>query len=105
MTTASDDPIRIKVERVLRAVVGATVVAPVTVVTAVPRCMVRRLSGVCHRLGEPARIVRSVFDLVGGGAVRPVVAPEDAPAPDEPAAPLRLVPPDAPPPPAGATTP
>src|SRR4051812_26823793 len=95
MTTATDDPIRTEVERVLRAVVGVTVVAPFAVATAVPRCMVRHLSGVCQRLGEPARIVLSVFDLVGAGAGRPVIAPDVPGAPNEPAAPLRLVPDDA----------
>jgi hypothetical protein len=87
MTSSTSDPIQAEVERVLRM----AVTLPFTVATAVPRCVARRLGTVCERLGEPARIVRSLFDLVGAGGVRAVVEPVEAPAPDEPAVPLRLV--------------
>jgi hypothetical protein len=87
MTTTTDDPIQAEVERVLRL----AVTLPFTVATAVPRCVVRRLGAVCDRLGEPARIVRSLVDLVSAGGVRAVVEPDETPATDEPAVPLRLV--------------
>ena len=87
MTTATDDPIRIEVERVLRVVVDATVVAPMAAATVVPRCLARRACALCHRLGEPVRVVRSLLDLVGTGPVRGVISQDDAPAAGEPAAP------------------
>jgi hypothetical protein len=92
MTTATSDPVQAEVERVLRM----AVTLPFTVATAVPRCLARRLGGLCDRLGEPARIVRSLVDLVGAGGVRAVVEPDIDPAADEPAVPLRLVTDDAP---------
>ncbi len=88
MATVTDDPIRAEVERVLHVLVSATVVTPMAVATAVPRCLVRRVCALRHRLGEPARVARSLLDLVGAGPARGVIAPDDAPAPaaDEPAA-------------------
>ena len=86
MTTATDDPIRAEVERVLHVLVAATVTAPIAVVTAGPRCLVRQACALRRRLGEPARVARSLLDLVGAGPVRGVIAPDDAPAADEPAA-------------------
>ena len=79
MSSVTDDPIRSEVERVLRSIVDRTVVAPVTAITAVPRCLARRCARVHRQLGEPARIVRSLFDLVGTGGVRGIVTPDDAP--------------------------
>jgi|SRR5215216_2761020 hypothetical protein len=87
MTTATEDPIRTEVERVLRVLVDATVVAPMTAATAVPRCLLRRACALRRRLGEPARVVRSLLDLVSAGPVRGVISQDDAPAADEPAAP------------------
>jgi hypothetical protein len=86
MTTATADPIRAEVERVLHVLVNATVVMPLTAVTFVPRCLVRRACALCRRLGEPARVARSLVDLVGAGSARGVIAPDDAPEPREPAA-------------------
>jgi hypothetical protein len=86
MTTATDDPIRAEVERVLHVIVAATVTGPVLAVTAVPRCLVRRACALRRRLGEPARVARSLFDLVGAGPVHGVISQDDAPAADEPAA-------------------
>jgi hypothetical protein len=96
MTTATNDPIQAEVERVLRAVMNATVVVPFAAVTAVPRCLTRRACALRRRLGEPARIARSLLDLVGAGSIRAVVEPDDAPAPDAPVVPLRVVPEPAP---------
>jgi hypothetical protein len=91
MTTATDDPIRTEVERVLHVLVDATVVAPMAAATAVtaavPRCLARRAGALRRRLGEPARVARSLLDLVGAGSARGVIAPDDAPEPGEPAAP------------------
>ena len=87
MTTATGDPIRTEVERVLHLLVDATVVAPLTAVTAVPRCLVRRACALRRRLGEPARVARSLLDLVGAGSAHGVIAPDDAPDPHEPAVP------------------
>jgi hypothetical protein len=85
MTTATDDPIRAEVERVLRVLVAATVTAPMTAATAVPRCLVQRACSLRRRFGEPARVARSLLDLVGGGPVRGVISRDDAPTADEPA--------------------
>jgi hypothetical protein len=85
MATASDDPIRAEVERVLHAIVNVTVVAPVRIATAVPRCLLRRASRF-GPLAEPVRVARSVVDVLGAGGTAGVVAPDDAPAPDEPVA-------------------
>jgi hypothetical protein len=87
MTTATHDPIRTEVERVLHLLLDATVVAPMAAATAVPRCLLRRACSLCRRLGEPARVARSLLDLVGAGPARGVIAPDDAPEPDEPAVP------------------
>src|SRR4051812_49473946 len=86
MTTATEDPIRTEVERVLRVLVEATVAVPLAAATAVPRCLVRRACALRRRLCEPARVARSLLDLVGAGAVRGVISQDDAPAADEPAA-------------------
>jgi hypothetical protein len=83
MAPPAEDPIRAEVERVLHAVVDVTVRTPVRIATAVPRCVLRRAARF-GPLAEPVRVVRSIVDLVGGGA-RGVVTPDDAPAPDEPA--------------------
>jgi hypothetical protein len=92
MANTAPDPIQTQVERVLRTIVVAPIVVPLAVVTFVPRCLLRQVGGICRRLGEPARVVRALIDLVGAGSVRSVVEPDDAPQPDEPAAPgLRLV--------------
>jgi hypothetical protein len=88
MAAAPDDPVRAEVERVLHLLVAATVTTPLTIAAAVPRCLARRASALRDRLGEPARVARSVLDLVGAGPVRGVLAPDDAPSPDEPATPL-----------------
>lgn len=86
MATPADDPIRAEVERVLHAAFDLTVRTPVRIATAVPRCMLRRAARI-GAFAEPVRIVRSVVDLMGAGtAGRGVVAADDAPAPDEPAA-------------------
>ena len=99
MAPTSDDPIRAEVERALHAVVDLTVMMPLRVATAVPRCVLRRATR-RGPLAEPARVLRSLVDLVGAGATgRGVVAPDDAPAPDEPARPIAVV---APAPVAGA---
>jgi hypothetical protein len=92
MATVTEDPIRAEVERVLHAVVDAAVAAPAAAVTALPRCVARQVGALQRRLGEPARVLRSLFDLVGAGSARAVVEPDDAPAPSEPAVELRLVP-------------
>jgi hypothetical protein len=83
MATPADDPIRQEVERVLQAIVGVTVVAPVRLATAVPRCVLRRVAR-CGPLVEPLRVVRSLVDLAGAGlGARGVVSPDDAPLPRE----------------------
>ena len=83
MAPTADDPIRADVERALHAVVELTVMVPFRVATAVPRCVLRRAAR--HGpLAEPIRVLRSIVDLAGAGG-RGVVAPDDAPAPDEPA--------------------
>jgi hypothetical protein len=83
MAPPTDDPIRAEVERVLHALVNLTVVVPMRVATAVPRCILRRATR-GGPLAEPMRIVRSLVDLAGaGGGVRGVVAPDDAPMPTE----------------------
>jgi hypothetical protein len=96
MTTATDDPIRAEVERVLHAILGATVAVPIAAVTAVPRCLARRACALRRRLGEPARVARSLLDLVGAGPIQSVISQDDSPAPDEPAVALRVVPDPAP---------
>jgi hypothetical protein len=85
MSSVTDDPIRSEVERVLRSIVDCTVVAPIAAFTAVPRCLARRCAAVHRRLGEPARVVRSLFELVATGGVRGIVTPDDAPTPGAPA--------------------
>jgi hypothetical protein len=84
MARTSDDPIRAEVERALHAVVDLTVVLPLRVATAVPRCVLRRAAR-SGPLAEPVRVLRSLLELAGGAGGRGVVAPDDAPAPDEPA--------------------
>lgn len=92
MATTAQDPTQAQVERVLRAIVLAPITVPLALVTFVPRCVLRQVGGICRRLGEPARVVRGLIDLVGAGSVRSVVEPDDIPPPDEPAATgLRLV--------------
>ena len=84
MATTAHDPIRADVERILHAVVDLTIVLPLRVATAVPRCVLRRAAR--GPLAEPVRIVRSIVDLVGSSTgARGVVAPDDAPVPAEPA--------------------
>ena len=84
MATPSDDPIRAEVERVLTAIVNLTVVTPVRIATAVPRCLFRRAARF-RPLAEPVRVLRSVVDVLGAGVgTTGVVAPDDAPAPAEP---------------------
>ena len=83
----TDDPIRAEVERVLHAIVEATIAAPVNALTAARRCVVRRVSAVGDRLAQPARLVRSLFDLAAG--------PPPRPAPVAPAAAARAHPPHA----------
>ena len=85
VTSSADDPIRADVERVLHAVIDATVRGPARLVTAVPRCVLRRAAAF-GPLAEPARVVRSIVDLVAAGGQRGVIDVDDAPAPDEPAA-------------------
>jgi hypothetical protein len=68
MAAANDDPIRAEVERVLTAIVGATLTVPFAIVTFVPRCMLRQAAAVRRRLSEPANVVRTLIDLVGGAA-------------------------------------
>ena len=83
MAPPADDPIRAEVERVLHAVVTATVVMPLRVATAVPRCLLRRMAR-AGPLAEPARVVRSLVDLAGAGVgTRGVIAPDDVPTPAE----------------------
>jgi hypothetical protein len=84
VASSAEDPIRADVERVLHAVVDATVRAHVRLATAVPRCVLRRAAGF-GPLAEPVRVVRSIVDLVAAGGQRGVIAPDDTPAPDEPA--------------------
>jgi hypothetical protein len=84
VASLAEDPIRAEVERVLHAVVVATVRAPARLATAVPRCVLRRAAGF-GPLAEPVRVVRSIVDLVASGGQRGVIDPDDAPAPDEPA--------------------
>lgn len=84
MASTAKDPVRAEVERVLHAVVDATVRAPVRLATAVPRCLLRRAASL-GPLAEPVRVVRSIVGLAAAGGGRGVVGPDDAPAPDEPA--------------------
>lgn len=86
MASTAKDPVRAEVERVLHAVVDATVRAPVRLATAVPRCLLRRAASL-GPLAEPVRVVRSIVGLAAAGGGRGVVGPDDAPAPDEPATP------------------
>ena len=85
-TTTADDPIREEVERVLHALVDATTIVPravLSVVTAVPRCVLRRACRLRRQLAEPVRIARSFLDLAGAGSARGVIEPDDAPVPGE----------------------
>jgi hypothetical protein len=83
MPPRTDDPIRAEVERVLHALLTATVVVPMRVATAVPRCVLRRLAR-SGPLAEPVRVVRSLVDLAGAGVgARGVIAPDDALTPSE----------------------
>ena len=61
-----------------------------------PRCLARQACALRRRLGEPARVARSLLDLVGGGPIREMISQDDSPAPDEPVAALRVVPDRAP---------
>lgn len=83
MAAPSDDPIRAEVERVLHAIVNVTVVTPVRIATAVPRCLLRRAARF-GPLAEPVRVARSVVDLLGAGGTTGVMTSDDAPTPDEP---------------------
>ena len=80
---ASDDPIRLEVERALHAVIGTAIALPLATVQVVQRCIRRRTADVRRRFTEPAALVRSVFDLVG--ARPPAVATTGAPASPAPA--------------------
>ena len=78
MAPPTDDPIRAEVERVLQSLVMVTFVVPMRVATAVPRCVLRRLTRL-GPLAEPMRVVRSIVDLAGAGGGRGVITPDDAP--------------------------
>lgn len=66
MTTSfADDPIQAEVERWLRAVVGATVAVPATIVRRTCRCVRRRTRAVNDRVMAPLRLVTSLLDLAG----------------------------------------
>jgi hypothetical protein len=65
MAPTTDDPIRAEVERVLTAIVAATLTVPFAIVTFVPRCMLRQAAAVRRRLSEPANVARTLIDLVG----------------------------------------
>ena len=80
MASRADDPIRADVERALQAVVDLTVRMPVRLMTAVPRCVVRRALRI-GPLAEPARVVQSLLDLA---TTRSVATSDDAPAPPPP---------------------
>jgi hypothetical protein len=82
MAPPTDDPIRAEVERVLQSLFMATFVVPMRVATAVPRCVLRHLTRK-GPLAEPMRVVRSIVDLAGAGGGRGVIAPDDAPRPDD----------------------
>jgi hypothetical protein len=91
MAAPPDDPIRAEVERVLHVLVDLAVVTPVRIATAVPRCLLRRASRL-RPLVEPVRVARSMVDVLGASGGAGVVAPSDAPAPDEPAVAVRDAP-------------
>src|SRR6187431_2269748 len=83
MTPRADDPIRAEVERVLRALVAVTVIVPLRVSTAVPRCLLRHIAR-AGPLAEPVRVMRSLVDLAGAGVgACGVISPDDAPTPAE----------------------
>jgi hypothetical protein len=70
MATATDDPIRAEVERVLTMIVTTALTLPFAIVTFVPRCMLRQAGALRRRLVEPANVARTLIDLVGGGTDR-----------------------------------
>ena len=80
MATATDDPIRAEVERVLTAIVTTALTLPFAIVTFVPRCMIRQAAALRRRLIEPANVARTLIDLVGGGADRVAPARSGDPA-------------------------
>jgi hypothetical protein len=82
MTTTTDDPIRTEVERVLTTIAGAALAAPFAIVTFVPRCVLRQAAAVRRRFTEPARVARSLLDLVGSSAAMDRAA-ESRPAPPD----------------------
>ena len=70
------DPIRAEVERRLRAVAEATVLLPLTTMRSIDACVRRRVDSLREVVQRPVRLVRSLFDVVGG--VPPVDASEQS---------------------------
>jgi hypothetical protein len=62
------DPIRVEVERRLRAVAEATVMLPLTTMRAVDACVRRRIDSARGVVQRPMQVVRSLIDLVAGAA-------------------------------------
>ena len=60
------DPIRAEVERRLRAVAEATVLLPLTTMRSIDACVRRRIDSARDVVQRPVRLVRSLFDVVGG---------------------------------------
>ena len=60
------DPIRAEVERRLRAVAVATVLLPWTTVRSIDACVRRSIDSARDVVQRPVRLVRSLFDVVGG---------------------------------------
>ena len=67
-TSFADDPTQAEVERWLRAVLGATVAFPATIVRRTCRCVRRQTRAVNDRVMAPLRLVTSLLDLAGRAA-------------------------------------
>ncbi len=87
----TDDPIRADVERVLTAIVGTAFALPFAVATFVPRCMLRQAAAIRRRFTEPARVARSLLDLVGAGGAAATDRTDERSARQRAAAPTREV--------------
>ena len=95
MSRAADDPVRVEVERRVRALVEAALTVPGAAAARVGRCVGGRLGHATERVAEPVQLLRSLFELVtgappaNGGAAAAVAAAASEPdaAPPESAAP------------------
>jgi hypothetical protein len=77
-TVQAADARRAEVERWLHAIVSAGFAVPAAATAGVRRCLGARLAPVTERVAEPARIIRSIIELLAGAT--PVPGSEEAPA-------------------------